>query len=826
MTLFDSSLKQFEVYPGMRIGLRCALAMLWLAPGVLPAAETSTIQVERIEVEPATMQLRGPRAEMGLVVTGIYADGTSVDLTSEVDVRSTNDEIVSFSDGRSRPMADGRAELAVRACGLEVRVPVEVTFQDQVHPISFQTEALAVLTKHGCNSGGCHGAPSGKGGFRLSLFAYDAELDQLTLTREYMSRRSNLFDPSASLLLSKPTMKVPHGGGLQLKTSDPGYRILRDWVAQGCQVSEETAACQRIEIHPGDRVLHLPDARQQLLAIGYFDDGSVRDVTHLATFFSADETLVQINEKGHCVGTGHGETAVVVRYLDQVAAVRLTCLQDNGVEEWSPPEISNYIDKLVFAKLRQMRYHPSEVCSDSQFVRRTFLDVLGVLPTADEARSFEEDASPGKRGRLIDHLLERPEFAAFWATKWGDLFRIKHDTLSRHAVHKFHRWLVRAIETNMPYDQFVYELVTAAGDTVENPPANYFRAAADTDDCIQTTTQTFMGVRMRCAKCHNHPYERWTQDNYYGLGAFFHRLNRTATSNGSTAVWFDAKGDIQQPRTGEAMRPWLPTLGVVAATDDQDWREMMADWLVSPDNPYLARVEVNRIWSHLFGIGVVEPIDDFRDSNPPAHPDLLDAMSQDFVDHDFDRKHIVRTILNSATYQLDSKSNAANQADSRYFSHYPTRRLSAEQLLDAISRVTNVRDTYNGLPDGTLATQLPSPDAGMQFLQVFGKPQRNTACECERVKSSDLAQVLELTNGAVLDQKLRNEENRFRQAISQGQSDAEILDAAFWCAYSRQPTLDERQDVLQLLASDTDRVTVWEDIFWSLLNRKEFLFQH
>ncbi|MDC0935498.1 DUF1549 and DUF1553 domain-containing protein [Pirellulales bacterium] len=802
--------------------------LCFAASGVTGAdAEPAVLQIEKITVAPSEINLSGTRDVMRTLVTGHRA-AAQRDLTREATYHSSNEEVVVVDRGIARPIGDGSAVVTVEFGGQRATVPVTVDGAQRPQPISFRYETLSVLTKQGCNSGGCHGAPAGKAGFRLSLFAFDPVLDELTILKEESGRRTNRFDPEASLLLNKPLMKVPHGGGRQLKKGDAAYEVLRDWIAEGCQVdSETTSPCARIEILPGDRILHFPHVEQQLAVLAHFEDGTIRDVTDIVEYFSADETMASVDAHGLVEGTGHGETAIVVRYLEHVGAVRLTFIQPDNGFQWNAPPEHNEIDRLVFAKLRQMQYSPSPLCTDEQFVRRVYLDAIGLLPTIAEAQQFVADEAPDKRTRLVDELLERPEYAQFWATRWGDLLRAKNATLHEKGVRKLHSWLVRAIATNMPYDDFVRQLLLAEGDTFENPPANYYRAAADTLDCTETTAQTFLGLRMKCAKCHNHPYERWTQDNYYGLGAFFNRIQRTEVDpRGAMAIWIGREGEITQPRTGQEMQPWLPGQGELNLPEESDRRTALVDWLTTADNPFLAQVEANRIWSYLMGRGLVDPIDDFRDSNPASNPELLNALANKFVETGFNRKSLIATIFKSRTYQLDSAAADQNQGDRKYFSHYPARRLSAEQLTDAIGQLTLVRETFDGLPNHILATQLPSPDQAGAFMRTMGKPGRNTACECERSNSPDLAQSLELASGELIDRMVRASDNCFRTAQAAGSSIDEIVDQLHWAALSRPPNESERNAISHHFEQSASEEEGLEDLLWAMINSKEFLFQH
>lgn len=794
-------------------------------------AKLEPIQVgapQKIEVYPQQFTLDSPRRELNVAVTGHYADGSTQDLTRAAEIAAANTQIARVENGRVHPVSNGQTEIVARVGGQEAKIPLAVTKQDTPDPISFQYGTLVALSKHGCNSGACHGSPSGKGGFRLSLRAYDAALDTTTLIREAYNRRTNPLDPEASLLLRKPLMEVAHGGGQRMRKGDPGHEILRQWIAEGLQTDPPAApTCVKVDVYPRQRVLKRPAHTQQMIVLAHFSDGSVRDVTRLAVFSSSDEAVATVDDNGLVAAQDRGESAILVRYLEHMETSYLMFLKDVENFQFTPPSPANYVDELVFEKLKQMQIGVSEMCADEEFVRRIYLDVIGLLPTAEESQAFLADSSPDKRAKLIDQLLERPEYAEFWGLKWGDLLRVNSKKVSAAGVHKFRRWIVESIRDNKPYDEFVAELLASSGSTFDNPPANYYRAAADTLDCTETTSQVFLGIRIQCAKCHNHPFERWTQDNYYGIAAFFNRVQRKKTANADDLVIYLARsGEVTQPRTGKQMKPWLPLKGDLDLPPGEDRRGPLVAWLRGKDNPLFPQAGVNRLWGHLFGRGIVEPVDDFRASNPPSNAALLEALTKDFVEHGFDQKHILRTILNSKTYQLSSRKNEFNANDTKYFSHATTRLLSAEQLLDAICQVTSVAEKFKGLPGGTHATQLPSPDVDNYFLKVFGQPPREMACQCERSSESNLSQALQMINGPLVHGKLRDANNRFRKLVAAGKTDEEIVRQLYMAALCRQPETAEAQAALKHIAAQSDRLQGLEDVCWAVLNAKEFLFQH
>jgi hypothetical protein len=818
----------------MRYVIGLGLVALLASPATFASgAELQPIHVgqpERIEVYPAKFKLDGSREKLQLVVTGYYPDGKKQDLTRAAQFVSSNPAVAALAASVVLPKQDGQAEIRVSVGGKEATAAIDVVNFAKPRPVSFEFDLLAALSKQNCNMGACHGSPSGKGGFRLSLRAFDAAHDKLTLIREDLGRRCNPLAPEDSLLLAKPLMKVPHGGGQKLKKSDPAYVAMRDWIAQGCQPDPDgMARCTKIDVYPPSGQLYqFPAHTQQLSVLATFSDGSVRDVTEMACFSSSDNDIADVTVGGLVIGQRRGEAAIIVRYLEFIESRFCTFVQDIPGFAWNNPPVANYIDEHVYAKLKQLQYLPSGTCSDEEFIRRVYLDVIGLLPTVEETKAFLADSATDKRAKLINALLERPEYARFWALKWGDLLRMTSAQIGGEAVHKYHRWVQRAIAQNMPYDQFCRELLTAQGSTLINPPASFFKTAADTNEAVETTAQVFLGARMQCAKCHNHPFERWTQDNYYGLAAFFNRLQRKKTVRPDELVVFATRaGEVTQPRTGKQMKPWLPLQGDIDPPAEQDRRLAFADWLTKKDNPFLSKVEANRIWSQLVGRGIVEPNDDFRESNPPSNAPLLDALAKDFADHNFDRKHLIRTILNSRTYQADFRPNEFNKEDVKYCSHHQPRLLSAEQMLDAICSMTDLPEQLGPLPPGTKATQIPAPDlVKHDFLKAFGQPERQTVCQCERTSDSNLGMALQFFNGPLIYGKLRSEQNRFRKLLAAGKPHEEIITELYLAGVCRKPSEKELQASLSHLAAKNDPVVALEDICWAILNTNEFLFQH
>jgi hypothetical protein len=823
------------------LGLALLLTAAGLAaasPPTDPAKKAPIIgQPKELLVQPKAVALNGPRSVQQIIVNGQYADGSVRDLTAFCEFAAEGGDVITVgAHGFLAPKKDGTVTLVVKAGGQVARVPVTVTAFEKPQPTRFRHEMIAAMNVGGCNSGACHGTPSGKNGFRLSLRGYDPAADYLQLTRDVLGRRTDRFDPDSSLILQKALGRVPHEGGQRFQPNSIPARAFRGWLSEGLQDDPaDLPGVTSIEVLPGSRVLNAPAAWQQLAVLAHFADGSVRDVTRLTVFSSSDNAVASVTNTGLVEFQQSGEVAILCRYLMEMQAVRLTYLEPKSGFVWSNPPENNYVDKLVFSKLKMLSIQPSDLCTDQEFVRRAYLDLCGIMPTPDETRAFLNDPAKDKRAKLIDRLLERPEYADFWALKWLDVLRSNRKTIQMKGIYVYQKWLHRHIDQNTPFDQVVRELITASGSTFSNPPANFYRIARDPQNLAETTAQLFFGIRMQCAKCHNHPFERWTQDDYYSMAAFFARVRQkpdtlepgaNPQTPGAEVVFSERAGEVIQPRSQKVMPPKFMGGAVPTIPPGNDRREVLAQWLTSPDNPFLPKSVVNRIWFHLNGRGIVDPVDDFRDSNPSANDALLDALAKDFVASKFDLKHMIRVIMNSRTYQLSAQSNDFNKDDSKYFSHAVTKLLSAEQLLDALCTVTEVPEKFPGMPLGTRAMQLPDGENNHPFLKTFGQPSRELACECERESDSNLAQALQLINGPTVNEKLRNANNRVGRLMAKKLSDGEILNELYLATLSRLPAPDEIKTALDHVNKSAEKRKAWEDVQWALLNAKEFLFRH
>jgi Protein of unknown function (DUF1549)/Protein of unknown function (DUF1553) len=710
-------------------------------------------------------------------------------------------------------------------------------------PVSFRHEVMAVLSRGGCNQGTCHGNLHGKGGFKLSLRGEDPDRDWAALTRDHAGRRLNLHDPDASLILQKATARVPHEGGQRFGVGSSEYTLLLRWIARGAAAdAPERIRLTRLIVEPAEAFLLEPIREVRLRAWAVFADGSKKDVSNLAVFESSN-VKIEASRDGVVRSDLPGETTIAVRYLHQQATSILAFVPARPGFAWSKPPAHNYIDELVFARLKKLRINPSELCSDGEFFRRAYLDLVGFVPPPDESRRFLADSRPDKRGRLIEALLARPEFAEYWALKWSDVLRNEEKQLDKRGTKAFYDWIKKSIADNKPLNQFARELIASRGSTYTDPAANYYRALRDPQIRAEATAQVFLGIRMQCAKCHNHPFNQWTQNDYHQLAAFFPRVQYKIVENarkdkldkhefvGEQIVHFDDTSEVKHPVTGEVMTPRFLGGAALNLGPKDDRLLPLADWVADPKNPFFARTQANRIWSYLLGRGIVEPNDDFRLSNPPVNGPLLDALARDFTAHNFDPKHLIRMIMNSRTYQLSARPNDTNADDETNFSHTVVRSLPAEALLDSIAQATGTTQTFEGYPDVKRAGALPSMpqlrrrqafDATFRFLRLFGKPERLLNCDCERSDNTTVAQALSLITGDVVNKAVAEADNRIGKLLTAGRSDAEVIEELFLASLCRVPSAAERSALVSQVSRSPDRREALEDVLWGLLNSKEF----
>jgi len=770
--------------------------------------------VLHLEVYPSIINLTSKRDCRQLVVT-CTVNGTLRDYTHTARISISNPHVAGIKDGFVRAGANGDAMITVFVTGARASIPVHVSNAQQPDPVSFKFETLPVLTRQGCSTGSCHGSPHGKGGFALSLFGYAPAADRVSLTRDAFNRRIDVMEPADSLILKKPTLQLPHVGGKKLPRNDDAYAILYNWIAEGAHAELPKVECTGISVYPrGEQVLAPADRTRQISVTATFSDGTCRDVTRLSSISSSAIDRIEVNSCGLVTGVSRGQAAVTVRYLDRVESTHFIMVEPIKGFVWKPPTELNGVDRLADSRPKMLEYQPSAICSDSVFVRRLYLDLTGLLPTASQVRSFLADSSSAKRSTLIDRLLETEENARFWAMKRADIMRVSPAHLKGDRASKFSDWIVDSVRTNMPYDKFARELITATGDTEKSPAACYYLALPTMEDRTEMTAEIFLGSRVECARCHNHPFENWTMRDYYSIGAVFARVNTA----GDRVTLVNA-GETTNPTSGETMKPYGSESSSSTAADSLDRRQAFSDWLVSPANPLFARVEVNRIWSALTGRGIVEPVDDFRSSNPPSNGPLLDWLANKFEKSGYDCKAMIRLICNSAVYQRSSETNQLNAGDDTLFSHARVRMLTAEQVKDAIGMATHA------LPEvaanrKAFATESAYP-VSSEFMSAFGQPERSSACTCERQSAPTLLQALELLNGPTAYSMAQRSPEFYS-----GMDDDKLVDELYLAALSRRPTTHEKSISLAFLKRPGDRKAAVTDLAWTIVNLREFLFQH
>jgi hypothetical protein len=727
------------------------------------------------------------------------------------------------------PLADGQTTLRVEYAGHTAEVPVNVVASEVTPPVSFKQDVMPVFMRAGCNMGSCHGAARGKDGFRLSLFGFDPDSDFNSLTHEIAFRRINLALPAESLLLEKSVGAVPHTGGKRFGTDSVYYATLLKWLEAGAvNDPAPVPAVSKVEIYPPQAVIEGLDSTQQFIARATYADGTDRDVTHLAVFMSNNDNSAAMSVDGLVTAKNRGEAFVMARFNTHTVGSQVLVLPKDL--QYSPPAETpvNYIDELVGVKLQQLRMLPSPLCSDEVYLRRVTIDITGLLPTAEEYREFIDDPAPDKRAKLVDRLLARKEFAEIWAMKWANLLMIRSGGPSQvkpKSVHLYFNWLTNKIANNVPIDQIARELLGAKGGTFTNPAANFFDIERNTLPLAENVAQVFMGMRIQCAQCHNHPFDRWTMDDYYGFTAFFTQVGRKEGEDYREAIIFNrGSGESKHPVGGKDVPPKFLG-GDQPDVAGKDRREVLAQWLASPQNPYFATSIANRIWAHFFGIGIVEPVDDVRISNPPSNPRLYETLGQKLTEYNYDFKRMVRDICLSNAYQRSTERNASNAEDEKNFAHGTIRRIPAESVLDCISQVTQNDEKLPGLPLGARAVQIADGAANNYFLTTFGRSQRTTVCDCEATTDPTLSQALHLMNGDTLGRKIQ-QGKVIDALIAEGKTPSQVVDRLYLAAVGRLPTEEEWSKLSALLPAEGDPKPALQDIFWAVLNSREFLFNH
>jgi hypothetical protein len=794
-----------------------------LAAGIAQAAP----ELKSIAVYPDSFVLSAIPASQTLVVMGVYSDGSEADVTSQATLQSLQPAILAVGGlGRVEARSDGTATVLAKVGRLSETAAGEVKGGGGIPPFSFDADIAPVFSKRGCTQTACHGAINGQNGFRLSQFGYDPAADYEVIVTAAEGRRINLNEPEQSLILQKPTFQVPHGGGVRFETGSEDYIAILNWIQQGAPKGEPGSPLVSLKVFPpGEVFLTSLEQKQQLVVVGVYADGSQRDLTTQVNYHANDDTVAAISATGLLEAKRSGETAVMIRSLGAVGAARVAVSLRPAVAGYQRPPSNNFIDDFIFRKLEKLRIVPSGLSTDSEFLRRVYLDVMATLPTPAEARAFLADRSPDKRSRLIDGLFERIEYADYWSLKWGDQLTNSPEVLFNGTGY-FQMWLRKALADNMPYDEYATALLTSGGSRYAALPTSYYGSFKAPLELAAFTSQTFMGVSLECARCHDHPNEKWRQSDFNGLAGFFGQVKRKAGLRGNESmIYVDPNAEYKHPDTNEVLKAKFPGASEpVEFEPGEDRRERLARWLTAPDNPYFTPAIVNRIWKEFLGEGLVVG-EDFRASNPASHPELLDKLGADFRDHGYDLRHLMKRILNSRMYQLSSRVNETNKDDEKSYSHYAVRRLTAEQLLDGISQATLIPERFPAFPMGKRAIQLPDELVESYFLETFDRPQRQAA-SCTRVASPKMTQALHLASGDAINGRLADERNRLARLLAEGKADREIVEELTLAAVSRYPTELEYGLAAEAVRRAADRRRGMEDFFWALLNSKEFLYTH
>lgn len=806
----------------------CLLPLPSLAAPARPAPQRSFAPGPSLQIAPAAITLTRQAGSQRLLVSVVQADGVRRDVTPQARISVQPAGVVQVEKGVITPLRSGKATLTVVQGTLRATVPVEARLPAQPQPVSFLDDVEPILTRNGCNQGSCHGAQSGKNGFKLSLLGYDPDLDHENLLRQGGGRRIQRSNPAASLLITKALGIVPHQGGARFQPESSETRTLLRWIAEGAPGPVATEpAVEQIEITPAEAVLP-PNAGQQLVVTARYADGSARDVTAFSRFVSNQDPVATVDSSGHVRMQRTGEAVVRASFRGQVAIARLAvpfgeALPTGANDPWA--KTVNALDRAIFPKLRRLRIVPAAECTDAEFLRRAYLDLTGVIPSPEETRKFLESGEPEKRLRLVDRLIGSPEFVDAWTYRLGDWLRNSRRNLGAKGNRQFHAWLREQIVSNRPWDQMVRDMLTSRGSLWDSGPANFYGTASGPNEWAEITSQEFLGVRIGCAKCHDHPFDRWTQNDYYRLSAFFARTQvKSGGERDDRAVVLLDTGEVKHPKTDAVMA--ARTLDGKMEASHPDRREDLAAWLTARENPWFARNIANRIWKHLMGRGLVEPVDDVRATNPASNEEALAVLTDYLVKNDFDIRSLIRQIANSRVYGLSAATNPSNQFDTAQFSHYVVRRLTAEQILDSLVAATGVPEKFPGVPLGPRAAQLTDTSVPSYLLDLFGRPARTSVCECEREADPNLAQVLHIMNGESINRKVSTGGSRVEKLLASGKPDAEIIDELFLATLTRLPTEKERAGALKAISESGARRDTFADLAWALLNSREFLFTH
>jgi hypothetical protein len=807
---------------------RTFLAGFLIAASLAAVPARAEEVVQEVTVDPAAVQLHGPNAVYTLLIQGKAADGRVLDLTGAARFRSSQPKIAGVNErGVIRALSDGETQVSVEVAGRTLTVAVKVQASAEPRRFNFENDIIPLLSRYGCNASGCHGKAEGQNGFKLSVFGFDPPADFAALVKEGRGRRVFPAAPEASLLLTKMSGGVAHGGGIRIPRGSDEYETIRAWIAAGTPIGDANdPRVVSIRVEPHERVLAMK-GRQQLRVIARWSDGRERDVTAHAKYQSNNDGLAVVDADGLVsAGESPGDVAVMASYANCVDVFRALVPRAERIDAYPPQKENNFIDGPVFRKLQKLNVLPSEGADDAEYLRRVYLDVIGTLPTPDEARRFLNDQRPDRRAKLVDELLQRPEYADYWALKWADLLRVDRLALGHKRAYAFYHWIRTSLAENKPIDQFAREIITAEGPLTEVGPANFFKAVPKPGEAASTLSQVFLGVRIACAECHHHPFDRWSQTDYYGMTAFFAPLNLRTSPRGDSLMM---AGDppTRHPRTGEMIQAHALGMPMPEKSPTEDRRSVLAAWMTSPDNPYFARNVANRLWAHFLGRGLVEPVDDVRATNPPTNPELLDALAKHLIDHKYDVRQLIRAITASRVYQLSSKPNATNERDEQNYSRALFKRLDAEVTLDMVCQTTGLPEKFPGVPLGSRAIQLWDSKVPHYFLKLFGRPERVSACECERGHGASVAQVLHVLNSPQIQAKLSHEGGTVARLAKRLPEDGPLAEELYLLFYSRLPTEKEKTVAVEYLGKEkAKRREAAEDLAWSLMNSLEFIFNH
>lgn len=805
--------------------------------GAEPLADKGKAIV-KVEAFPTDITLETERDRQSVVVLATYEDDTTVDVTKNATFNFGDPSLIEL-ETRSifKPAKDGETELTVKVGEHVSKVPVTVKGAETPRPVSFHLDVMPVFMREDCNTGSCHGSARGQDGFMLSLFGYDPNGDHYRLTREMAGRRINLAIPEESLLVEKSIETVPHTGGKLFDYGSDSWKTMVEWIADGAENDkpEEVPTVVDLELYPPKLVLEGSGATQQMTVRAKYSDGHDRDVTDLVVFMSNNDPTAAVSEDGLVTAGKRGEAFIMARY--DTKTVGIQCIVIPEGLEYTRPEVpeNNYVDSLVHDKLHKLRMIPSETCSDEEFLRRVYLDVIGQLPSAEDYLAFVNDKDAQKRAKLVDTLLDRKEFTEMWVMKWSELLQIRSDTnvargISYKAALLYNNWLKERIAANVPFNEIVRELLGSTGGTFDNPATNFYQVERDNLKLSENVAQVFMGFRLQCAQCHNHPFDRWTMDDYYSWAAFFSQIGRKGADDPREQIIYNrGSGDVKHIVGGRTMEPKFLG-GETPDTKGKDRREVLAGWLASPENPYFASNIVNIVWQHFFGVGIIDPVDDVRISNPASNPELLAALADKFQgEYNYDFKQLVRDICNSRAYQRSTKATPSNKDDLNNFAKARIRRQRAEVMLDTITQVTETKNKFTGLPLGARAVQIADGRTSNYFLTTFGRATRETVCSCEVKMEPSLSQALHLMNGESVSQKIE-QGGLVKAMVAEGKSPEQVIDEIYIRSLTRKPTDEEKKQLLaQVKAVGDDKAQqelVLNDVFWAVLNSKEFMFNH